>query len=240
VAAIGVGTGAVMPLSLAHWRDAADHDMTRPASGGGRWVDVPPARLARWIDNFGTRHGDVTSSVDGDGVLWLRGADGASAECHGAPGARTSADVSGFVAAATEPRTLGLVLARKSAVAVGIAVGEDLTVHKVDTSYVQSRTAAGGWSQQRFARRRDNQAKAAAGEASDLVVRLILPAAATLSAIVTGGDRRAIDAIRSDRRLDPLAPLIADRFLDVPEPRLAVLRDAIPLALAARIKVTDA
>jgi hypothetical protein len=33
-----------------------------------------------------------------------------------------------------------------------------LLAHKVGTRYVQSRTAAGGWSQQRFARRRDNQA----------------------------------------------------------------------------------
>ncbi|MGW0243639.1 Vms1/Ankzf1 family peptidyl-tRNA hydrolase, partial [Micromonospora chalcea] len=32
---------------------------------------------------------------------------------------------------------------------------------------VQGRTAAGGWSQQRFARRRDNQAKAALGDAAE-------------------------------------------------------------------------
>ena len=41
---------------------------------------------------------------------------------------------------------------------------------KLDTSYVQGRTAAGGWSQQRFARRRVNQAKAAAEEAADIAV----------------------------------------------------------------------
>jgi hypothetical protein len=229
----------VMPTSLAHWRDAADDGVTRPAAGGGRWVDVPPARLARWIENFGTRHGDVTSAVDDDGVLWLRAADGAAAECHGAPGARTAESLDGFVAAATATRTIGLVLARKAAVAVGIAAGGELTVHKVDTAYVQSRTAAGGWSQQRFARRRDNQAKAAAGDASDLVLRLIVPAVATLSTIVTGGDKRTIETILADRRLESLAPLVADRFLDVNEPRLAVLQEAVPAALAVRIKITD-
>ncbi len=214
--------------------------MTRPAAGGGLWVDVPPARLPRWIENFQTRHGgaDLTSSVDG-GVLYLRAGDGSVAECHGAPGARTSVDREGFVAAASETRTVGLVLARKAAVAVGIAVGSELTVHKVDTSYVQSRTAAGGWSQQRFARRRDNQAKAAAGDASDLVLRLIVPALPTLSTIVTGGDKRTIESILADRRLESLAPKIAERFLDVNEPRLAVLQDAVNAALAVRIKITD-
>ena len=31
---------------------------SRPAAGGGRWVEVPPERLARWLDGFAARHGD--------------------------------------------------------------------------------------------------------------------------------------------------------------------------------------
>jgi hypothetical protein len=213
--------------------------MTRPAAGGGRWVDVPPVRLPRWIENFGTRHGEVTAGVGDDGVLSLHAADGALAECHGAPGVRTSRDLAGFVAAASEPHRIGLVLARKASVAVGIALGDDLAVHKVDTAYVQSRTAAGGWSQHRFARRRDNQAKAAAGDASDLVLKLLVPAAGQLAAVVTGGDRRTIESIFSDRRLAPLEHLVAERFLDVAEPRLTVLQEAVTAARAVRIKVTD-
>ena len=214
--------------------------MTRPAAGGGRWVDVPPARLARWIENFGTRHdGDVTSRVDDDGVLHLTAADHAVAECHRAPGTRTGRDLERFVAAASEPHRIGLVLARKASVAVGIALGDVLQVHKVDTAYVQSRTAAGGWSQQRFARRRVNQAKAAAGDASDLVLRLLLPEKATLEAIVTGGDRPTVESILGDRRLAPLQGLVAERFLDVAEPRLAVLQEAVTAARAVRIKVSD-
>jgi hypothetical protein len=119
--------------------------VTRPAAGGGRWVDVPPARLTRWLENFRTRHGDYTSTLAG-GILTVRAVDGALAECHGAPGVRTSADLEEFVAAAAEPRRIGLILARKAAVAFGVAAGDTLAVHKVDTSYVQSRTAAGGWS----------------------------------------------------------------------------------------------
>ena len=122
---------------------------------------------------------------------------------------------------------------------MGIAEGERLPVHKVDTRYVQGRTAAGGWSQQRFARRRDNQAKAALADAAELAVRLLLPEADRLDAVVAGGDRRAVDAILADRRLDPLAALRAERLLDVPEPRYAVLLDAVTAARAVRILVRD-
>ncbi|RQW85859.1 acVLRF1 family peptidyl-tRNA hydrolase, partial [Micromonospora globispora] len=145
----------------------------------------------------------------------------------------------GFVATAAAPRRLGLLLARKGAVAVGIAAGEKLVVSKVDTRYVQGRTAAGGWSQQRFARRRENQAKAALADAVELAVRLLLPEAATLAALVCGGDRRAVDTVLAERRLAPLAALRAERLLDVPEPRHAVLVGAIAAARAVRILVRD-
>lgn len=174
-----------------------------------------------------------------DGVLTLVAADHARAQLHGAPGARTSVDLDDFVSAATEPRRIGLVLARKAAVAVGIARAGELEVSKVDTSYVQSRTAAGGWSQHRFARRRDNQAKAQAGDAADLVLRLLVPEASRLVTVVTGGDHKAVEAILADRRLAPVTALVADRFLDVPEPRRAVLEAAAVSALAVRVKITD-
>jgi peptide subunit release factor 1 (eRF1) len=177
--------------------------------------------------------------VDVDGVLTLRAADGALAECHRAPGVRTTKDVDAFVAAAAKSLRIGLLLARKASVAVGVAVGSELVVHKIDTAYVQSRTAAGGWSQHRFARRRDNQAKAAAGDASDLVLRLLVPEAPKLATLVTGGDRRTVESILADRRLSALAALVADRFLEVAEPRLAVLQSAVAAAQAVRIKVTD-
>ncbi len=120
---------------------------SRPAAGGGRWVEVDPDRVARWVAGFADRP----------------------------PGSSPATDLAGFVAAVTLPHRLGLLLVRKGAVAVGIAEGERLPVHKVDTRYVQGRTAAGGWSQQRFARRRDNQTKAALADAVELAVRLLLP-----------------------------------------------------------------
>src|SRR4029453_1176192 len=162
----------------------------RPAAGGGRWIDVAPERLARWLENFAARHGDVTT----DG-LTLVAEDGASAQFEPPPGAVPVQHLDDLVRTAGGPRRLGLLLARKGAVAVGIADRNDGAVSKVDTHDVQGRTAAGGWSQQRFARRRFNQAKAAAADGAAIVARVLLPEVRTLAALVCGGDRTAVDAI---------------------------------------------
>lgn len=212
--------------------------MSRAAAGGGRWVDVDPGRLPRWIDNFAARHGDPTAGDHPRGVL-LTAPDGATAELHSPPGAAVMTDLAAFLREVSTPRRIGLLLARKGAVAVGIADGSELAVSKVDRHYVQGRTAAGGWSQQRFARRRDNQAKAAAVDGAGIVGRLLLPEVRTLSALVAGGDRLAVDAILADRVLAPLAALRADRLLEVPEPRHAVLVDAVAQARAVPILVRD-
>jgi len=206
----------------------------RPAAGGGRWVDVPPERLARWLENFASRHGGCTSEG-----LTLTGTDGATAELSPPPGAPAVADLAGLRDVVGTPRRIGLLLARKGAVAVGVAEGAKVIVSKVDTHYVQGRTAAGGWSQQRFARRRDNQAKAAAADGAAIVERLLLPEVRALAALVTGGDRAAVDAILAAPRLAELVRLRDERFLDVPEPRRAVLEEAVAQALAVRILVRD-
>lgn len=201
-------------------------------------MDVEPDRVNRWIDGFADRHGSPTTTVQPYGLL-LAAPDGATAELYTPPGAVTPADVSGFVAAVNASRRIGLLLARKGAVALGVADGGTIIVSKVDTHYVQGRTAAGGWSQQRFARRRDNQAKAATADAAELAVRLLLPAAGELTALVTGGDRRAVEAILVDRRLAPLAALRSERFLTVGAPRRAVLEAAVAAARAVRILIRD-
>ncbi|MDG4811346.1 acVLRF1 family peptidyl-tRNA hydrolase [Micromonospora sp. WMMD1120] len=211
---------------------------SRPAAGGGRWLEVDPARVGRWVEGFADRHGPHTTTIREYGLL-LTADDGATAELYAPPGAPVGAAVADFVAAAVAPRRIGLLLARKGAVAVGVAEGGDLAVSKVDSRYVQGRTAAGGWSQQRFARRRDNQAKAAMGEAADLAVRLLVPEASRLAALVCGGDRRSVDTVLADRRLAPLVPLRAERLLDVPEPRHAVLVAAVAAARAVRIRLRD-
>ncbi len=207
-------------------------------AAGPRWVDVDPGRMPRWLDGFAERHGGAPKATAADGVLRLVAPDGAIAECYVAPGRpapSTPADL------AIEPTgRLGLLLARRAGYAVGLVDGAKLIASKVDSRYVQSRTAAGGWSQQRFARRRDNQAKAAAGEAADECVRILLPAAGRLTALVTGGDRQFVDAVLADARLARLRELVAARFLPVPNPKRAVLEEAVTAARAVRIKLTEA
>lgn len=206
----------------------------REAAGGGRWVDVSPERLPRWLENFATRHGPYREEG-----LTLIAEDGASATLQTPPGAGPASTLADLLREARQPRRLGLLLARKGAVAVGIADGDELITSKVDTHYVQGRTAAGGWSQQRFARRRDNQAKAAAADGAGIVGRILLPAVRDLTTVVTGGDRTAIDAILSPPQLAPVAALRAERVLEVPEPRHAVLVSAIAGARAVPILVKE-
>lgn len=211
---------------------------SRPAAGGGRWVEVDPARLPRWLDGFRERHGDLAVNP-GEGVLVVAGSDGAVAELSPPPGAPLGRDLAEFVAGAQVPRRLGLLLARKAAAAVGVAFGEDLPVSKVGSWYVQGRTAAGGQSQQRFARRRGNQAAAAAGKAAEIAARLLLPAVGELSAMVTGGDRYTVDIILSDPRLARLCALRSERHLAVPTPNLAVLRTAARSARAVAVHLSE-
>jgi Actinobacteria/chloroflexi VLRF1 release factor len=208
-------------------------------SSGARWVEVAPGRLARWLDGFAERHGPPEVTTEEYGIR-LAGPDGAVAECHAPPGAPPPDDLAGLVRVSVAERRIGLLLARQGAVAMGVAEGDRLIASKVDSYYVQSRTAAGGWSQQRFARRRANQAQAAAGAAADLAARILLPAAGGLAALVTGGDRKTVDAVLADRRLGPLAAIRAPRLLDVPEPRHAVLVEAARRARAVRIRLLDA
>jgi len=110
---------------------------------------------------------------------------------------------------------------------------------KVGARLVHGRSAAGGTSQHRFARRREKQAAEALGAAADTVAAVLAPYAGKLDAVVLGGDRRAIAGLREDPRLRPYFDLAVDRFLTVPDPRLAVLRGTPKLFRAVRIRLTE-
>jgi hypothetical protein len=190
---------------------------SRPAAGGGRWVTVPPTRLEKWLAGFAERHGAVTTDPSG---LVLTAADGAVATVE-LPFPPLSGDL---VAHATKDRTVGVLLVRLGGYAAGVFVGPALVSSKVGSRQVHGRSAAGGWSQQRFARRREGQASVALQTAADVAVRILL--AQPLEAVVVGGERTAVDAVLADRRLAPLLPLVTGRLLDVPDPKLVVLQKA--------------
>jgi Actinobacteria/chloroflexi VLRF1 release factor len=179
-----------------------------------RHVTVAPERLERWLAGFAERHGDVTTAAGAETVE-LAGADGAHAWVE-VPFPPLTGDV---VEHALRPRRIGVLLVRRGGYAVGIFAGVSLTTSKVGSSYVQGTTKAGGWSQQRYARRRANQASAAFAEAAEVAVRIL--ADATLDALVAGGDRDAVRAVLADRRLAHLTP--SGPWLEVKDPKLKVL-----------------
>jgi peptide subunit release factor 1 (eRF1) len=130
-----------------------------------------------------------------------------------------------------------LLLVRRGGYAVGVAAGGVLTTHKTGTRYVQSRTAAGGWSQQRFARRRANQADELVGAVAGHAVRLF--AGSGPRGVVLGGDRALAEAVLDDERLSGLRSLPRRELYDLPDPRLEVLRRAGERGRAVRVTIEE-
>ncbi|MGD7732961.1 acVLRF1 family peptidyl-tRNA hydrolase [Propionibacteriaceae bacterium G57] len=206
-----------------------------------RRVSVAPERLNGWIDRFRQSHGLTTWTVQADGAV-LAATDGAHARLVN-PWAPLAADASPgeVVRHLTRDRRLGLVLGRKSAHAVGVAEGAGLVSSKVDTSYVQGRTKAGGWSQQRYARRRGNQTDKAVDDTIERCLTRLLPEVDSLDAVVCGGDATFIAAVFADRRLAKLAALRSNHpVLPVADPRLDVLQASVAQFRAVAIDLDDA
>jgi len=180
-------------------------------------VSVAPERLERWLAGFGERHGSAT--VDG---TTYTATDGAVAEVE----LPFPPLVGGLVPHVLAQRRVGILLVRLGGHAVGVAEGLGLVVSKVGSRQVHGRSAAGGWSQQRFARRREGQVRVAHD-------------AAAQTAVVVGGERKSVDAVLTDRRLAPLAALVTGRLLDVPDPRQRVLETVPALLREVRIRVVD-
>lgn len=205
-----------------------------------RTIEVAPARLAGWIERFGARHGAVIASRAGETVR-LEAADGSSASIEVPwPPLGEGEDATAILLDHVQaPRRLGLLLVRKGGHAVGVVGPEGLTAAKVGSRHVQGRAKAGGWSQQRFARRRENQARDAYAAAADAAAAVLLPVLDRLDGLVTGGDRRAVAEVLRDSRLRPLSDLPQGRFLAVPEPRRKVLDKAAGDCRAVTLHVVD-
>ena len=200
------------------------------------FVSVPAERFVRWVTNFEGRHGDTAVQVV-DGVLAGTAADGSTFEARlpfdqeyaGAPAPMA------FSAAATAPDAWGVLLVRKGGFAVARLRKDTVVESKVGQRHVQGRTKAGGQSQQRFARRRDNQARQAYEAAADHAVRIL---GGDALAVVTGGDHAAVDQVLADPRLARLS--VVAPWLAVPDPRRDVLEQGVHEALSLRVDVQNA
>jgi hypothetical protein len=217
----------------------------RPVAGGGRAVEVPPERLDGWFSRFGSRHGGIASTAVTPGRYVVTAVDGATAAAAAPFGEFTpTGEVDGrwldpLLTWAFASRRIGLLLVRLGGHSIGVAQDGVVLVSTTDSRQVHGRNKAGGWSQQRFARRREGQARVALQAAADDAARVLAPRVGELDAVVLGGDRQALDALRGDRRLDGVFALAAPRVLDVPEPRRAVLDDAAVRARAVEVEVRE-
>jgi hypothetical protein len=227
-----------------------------------RQVRVSVARLAKWIDGFADRHGAFTAELADERVL-LSAADESRAwiEIPFPPlDVEAGRLLTSLLAHVNRRRWVGVLLVRRGGHAAGVFHGRDLVASKVGSSYVQGTTKAGGWSQQRYARRRSNQARAAFAEAADVAARILLPVRGApelvvpelvvpelvvpeqgvpkhgeLELLVLGGDRAACGAVLADPRLSGLAGLPRGPFLAVADPRLRVLQASVDQFLTVQI-----
>lgn len=219
---------------------------TRPLPGSGWAVEVAPDRLSGFLDRFAARHGGVTSTVVHPRRVVVRASDGATATMPvpfgplDAPaGEHSGLAVAGLLAHLHRPRRIGLVLVRLGGHSVGVA--EDGVVFASSTGQrpVHGRSAAGGWSQKRFARRRAGQAREALRSAADTVARLLVPIAGELDAVMLGGDRAALRELAADRRIAGLLARAEPRVLDLPGPRRAALDDAARRVRWVEVEIRD-
>ena len=197
-------------------------------------VLVPPARWERWVANFVASHGETPLAV-ADGMLRGEAGDGSHFAAR-LPFDTTydgAVDAGAFVAAAVAPGEWGVLLVRKGGFAVARMAGATMVEHKIGQRHVQGRTKAGGQSQQRFARRRGNQARQAYEAAADHAARIL-----GRGPLVTGGDHPAVIEVLSDPRLSGLR--VVEPWLPVPDPRRAVLDQAVLDAQAIGVDVTNA
>jgi hypothetical protein len=223
--------------------------VSRPGSaraGSGREASVrtafvPAARLAGWVERFGAAHGGFRLSDDDDGVRLLA-ADGTVALLQapwppdGRPG-RGGDSLERLASVAGQPRMAGLVLVRRGGYGVAVAREGAVVASKTGSRYVQGRTAAGGQSQQRFARRRANQA-------DELVEKVAAQAAAILGGhpveyLAPGGDRTLAGLVLDHPAMRPYTALSRLAFLDVADPNGSVLRKAAADICSVRVQVAS-
>ena len=183
-------------------------------------MEVPPERLVTWVVTFAQRHGGVTLGRAGDigrdrrgGHVHRRGrGDGrvppavparalrcperpeVLAAAQADPEAAVRAAAEALAAHAAADRTVGVLLVRLGGYAAGVFSGSPprLVDSKTGSRPVHGRSAAGGWSQHRFARRRENQAATALRAAADAAAEVFgRYGPDRLDAVVLGGDKRS-------------------------------------------------
>ncbi|ASR36834.1 hypothetical protein BAY61_19610 [Prauserella marina] len=215
----------------------------REAEGGGIVVEVEPDRVEGWFARFADRNDGVTATRLTVDDIVVTGGNGTTATVRvpfpplAGLGEFEDLAIGPLVEHVRKPRKVGILLVRLGGHSVGIAERGRIVLSRTDRHHVHGRNAAGGWSQQRFARRRQGQARQALRAAAEDAADVLGSRLSELDGVVLGGDRRAIDELRAEPRLAPLFAMAEPRVLDVAEPRRAVLDEAAVRALSVEIVV---
>lgn len=212
----------------------------RTVSGGGIAVEVAPDRLVGWVNRFAGRNDGLASVTTDGAVVRVAGGDGTEAVLDVPFGPMAVGDrepIESLLEHLAHIGALGVVLVRGGAHSVGVVRDGQVLSSSTDRAYLQGRTAAGGWSQQRFARRRENQRSASYDSAATTTARLLVPLAGSLNGLVLGGDRNGLTEVLADSRLTVLHGLARRVFGDIVEPRRAVLDDIATRSLAVEITI---
>ncbi len=203
--------------------------------------------MTGWVDRYvAARDGRVVARAVADGLLLVPDEGGqAHLRLLRPEGWSSAADpvdpsvVSAHLAAhAAASVPLLVVAARRGGYGVAVVRDGRVLAGKVGRRYVQGTTAAGGWSQQRFARRRGNQTDKLARDAG-AVLRQVLGAALPVGpvAVAVAGDRALVEGVLDG---SPAAALPRLGPLEVGEPRRADLDELAERVLAVRVTVHDA
>lgn len=200
---------------------------------------MPFERLEGWVARYDGRHPGSSWSVTPETVT-VTSPDTSRADFAVPFPPLGTLDLPGLFAHLARPWRLGVVLVRRGGFAVASVRGGTIEAAKVGRRHVQGRSKAGGWSQQRFARRREQQARTAYDAAGSAVAAVVLPAAASLDALVTAGDRGALDAVLSDPALAQLASLPRLEVKDTAATGRRALDEVVSRARSVRIDVDDA
>ena len=120
--------------------------------------------------------------------------------------------------------TVGVALVRLGRYAIAVYEGRQLTVSKTDTRYVKSKHHAGGTSQQRFRRVRENQIHRLYVEAAGVLERQWRPWLNRLDYVALGGEAATVNGfVKECDMLGRLSSITLERRLDVREPNRASL-----------------
>jgi peptide subunit release factor 1 (eRF1) len=125
------------------------------------------------------------------------------------------------------PRTVAVILLRLGAYAIGVVENRRLVMHRTGTRYVHGRHRAGGQSQRRFERNREQWAAKLFDEVCRLARERLEPYEGRLDHLAFGGDRHVI--ARFTRRcpyVETLSDRTLGRLVEVDRPGLAALERA--------------